>query len=124
MKIVLLFAFAISIYAADTCYTVQLVSKYNSKKNITLLENGDYPQSCKLMEIGKSLTIRCGCFEKYVEAEETLVDLKLEYSQAVISTTYKYRFDDMPEEVQKPVVTIPLTESHCIFLSKATRATS
>ena len=101
MKIVLILALAISIYAADTCYTVQLVSKYNSKKNIALLDKIDYPQNCKLMEIGKSLTVRCGCYEKYVKADETLADLKQEYGEAVIATTYKYRFDDMPKELKE-----------------------
>ncbi len=100
MKIVLILALAISIYAADTCYTVQLVSKYNSKKNITLLDKMDYPQNCKLMEIGKSLTVRCGCYEKYIQADESLVNLKQKYRQAVVSTTYKYRFDETPKEEQ------------------------
>jgi hypothetical protein len=46
------------------------------------------------MEIGNSLTVRCGCFEKYVNAQHALVPLKREYKIAIIATTYKYRFDN------------------------------
>ena len=78
----------------DTCYTVQLISKFNSKKNLDTLNEGTYPSDCKLMEIGKSLTVRCGCFEKYADAEDELNEKLDEFSNAAIATTYKYRFDD------------------------------
>jgi predicted Zn-dependent protease len=46
------------------------------------------------MAIGESLTVRCGCYEKYDEASEHLKELKNESKLAVIATTYKYRFED------------------------------
>ncbi len=85
----------------DTCYTVQLVSRYNSQKNLKLISNRHYPDSCKLMEIGKALTIRCGCFETIAPAKESLILLKKKYSRAAVTKTYKYRFEDSVESASK-----------------------
>ena len=79
----------------ESCYTVQLLSKFSSQKNIDLLKSNAYPSSCKIMEIGKTLTVRCGCFESMAPANESLKSLKKKYSHAVVSSTYKYRFDDI-----------------------------
>ena len=101
MKILLIMFLAFTFLMAksqETCYTVQLTSKFNSKKNFDLLSQNSYPQSCKLMEIGNSLTVRCGCFEKYLKAEDSLYNLKEEYDGADISTTYKYRFDTLSKK--------------------------
>jgi len=92
--ILLFLSFSLFAKSNESCYTVQLVSKYNSQKNLNLLNTKSFPSSCKLMEIGNSLTIRCGCFEKYAEAESELDKYKNEYKIAVIATTYKYRFDN------------------------------
>lgn len=102
MKIALLFILVLSVYAGETCYTVQLISKYNSSKNLELLSQEVYPKSCKVMQIGKSVTVRCGCFEKFDKATESLNELSKEYRQAALATTYKYRFAET--EVQTPVV--------------------
>jgi len=96
IKLLLLnFILLSSLYAKsnESCYTVQLVSTYNSKSNLSAINNANYPQICKLMEIGKSLTVRCGCFERYVQAKKSLQSYS-SYKKAVIATTYKYRFDD------------------------------
>jgi hypothetical protein len=92
--LLLLLTAAVFAKSHDSCYTVQLVSKHNSQKNLELLNKKTYPNSCKLMSIGNSLTVRCGCYEKYVEAEDSLESFKQSYKIAVIATTYKYRFDD------------------------------
>ena len=97
IKLSLIFIiFLTSLFAQDdkTCYTVQLVSKYSSQKNFNLLGKGKYPDSCKIMEIGKQLTVRCGCFKKISHAKENLIILKKNYKKATIATTYKYRFKD------------------------------
>ena len=93
--LIILFIFT-SLYSKskESCYTVQLISKYNSKKNIDLLNTKTFPQSCKIMSIGNSLTVRCGCFSNYAEAKEELHSYKDKYKLSVVSTTYKYRFDD------------------------------
>ena len=78
----------------DSCYTIQLISKFNSQKNLNILNENSYPSDCKLMEIGKSITVRCGCYERYVDAENGLTEKVAKYNNATISTTYKYRFDD------------------------------
>jgi hypothetical protein len=97
MKIVVLIFFAvISLFAQsqETCYTVQLISSENSEKNLNVLKENNYPQSCELMEIGESLTVRCGCFEKKSMAKEEQQALQKDYQDAVVVSTYKYRFDD------------------------------
>ncbi len=94
--ILILVLFSISLFAKseESCYTVQLVSKYNNQKNKDNLESKTYPNSCVLMEIGKSITVRCGCYEKIKDANEQLPVLKQEYENAYIATTYKYRFEN------------------------------
>ena len=77
----------------DTCYTVQLMSKHNSSKNLNLLNKTDYPKSCVVMEIGNSLTVRCGCYEQFNSAKESMANLNSEYKNAAVVTTYSYRFD-------------------------------
>ena len=77
----------------ESCYTVQLISKFNSQKNLDLLHSESYPKSCKLMEIGRSLTVRCGCFEKYIDAKNEQKSHFSSYKKATLATTYKYRFD-------------------------------
>jgi predicted Zn-dependent protease len=78
----------------QSCYTVQLISKHNSTKNLDMLSKIDFPESCKLMQIGSSITVRCGCFEKVSSAKDLLNKLKKDHKQAVLATTYKYRFED------------------------------
>jgi len=75
----------------DSCYTVQLVSQNNSEKNFNNLKRIDYPNSCKIMQIGSSLTVRCGCFEHYNDARKSLSEFQ-NYNNVKIATTYKYRF--------------------------------
>jgi len=78
----------------NSCYTVQLISKFNSQKNLDLLHMKNYPTSCKLMEIGKSLTVRCGCFDRYKDAKSEQKKQFSNYKNTAIATTYKYRFDE------------------------------
>jgi len=54
------------------------------------------------MEIGKSLTVRCGCVEKKQEARKILKDVQPQYKQAIVITTYSYRFKDNVEK-KKPI---------------------
>jgi len=66
MRLLLLLFFVINLYGSpssneETCYTVQLVSKYNNKVNRKILDETSYPKICKLMDIGQILTVRCGC---------------------------------------------------------------
>jgi hypothetical protein len=96
MKIlfVVLFAtFALFAHSKETCYTVQLASSSNSEKNLALLKKNSYPQSCELMQIDASLTVRCGCFEQQSLAKVEQKLLKKDYENATVVTTYKYRFD-------------------------------
>ncbi|MEA2091741.1 MAG: porin [Campylobacterota bacterium] len=107
MRYILVLLLATSIYA-QSCYTVQLVSAYNSKKNYDALSAQNYNDLCKLMEIGKTLTVRCGCYEKFKEAEKILPEFQKNYKNAYITTTYKSRFENetpIPLQKQEPVLT-------------------
>jgi len=50
------------------------------------------------MEIGKSLTVRCGCYDKISLARKNLETLQKDYVLASVATTYKYRFDEPSKE--------------------------
>lgn len=95
MKILFVLLFAIlALFAQskETCYTVQLASSGNSEKNLALLKKNNYPQSCELMQIDASLTVRCGCFEQQSLAKVEQKLLNKNYENATVVTTYKYRF--------------------------------
>lgn len=100
MRLLIVLFFSMSLFA-NSCYTVQITSSFNSEKNYSELSQSNYPQSCKLMEIGKTLTVRCGCHEKYKDAKATLPELQKKYQNAYISTTYKSRFERKKPEVLK-----------------------
>ena len=106
MKFLILLIVTMSLYGAtpskETCYTVQLLSKSSTEKNKKSFENSNYPKSCRIMEIGKSLTVRCGCVEKKQEARKILKDVQPQYKQAIVITTYSYRFKDNVEK-KKPI---------------------
>ena len=95
MKLITLALVTVVLYGSDTCYTVQLLSTNSSKNNTKMLEGREYPDECKLMEIGSTLTVRCGCFEKIDTAQKELPKFKSKYKEAVVASTYKYRFDDV-----------------------------
>lgn len=94
MKYIIMLLFAISLYAQKSCYTVQLLSLKNSTSNLNTLEKEEYPTQCKIMQIGSSLTLRCGCYESIKEARVALDKLQAKYKAATIATTYSYRFAD------------------------------
>ncbi len=104
MRILIIILFTVTFLMANadkTCYTVQLISKYNSKKNLDLLNANSYPNNCKVMQIGNSITVRCGCYERMASVKEELLSLKKDYKKAVVATTYKYRFENMDKEKDK-----------------------
>ncbi len=97
MRIVgLLIIFILSLEAKEhkSCYTVQLFSLPNSQTYRLELEEKTIPSLCMVMEIGKKLTVRCGCFERIDEVKDSLKELKKEYKLAYIASTYKYRFEN------------------------------
>ncbi|MBU0719753.1 hypothetical protein KJ877_00265 [bacterium] len=95
MRLSLLFIFAISVYGLETCYSVQLLSRDTSGQNFESLSKSEYPKGCKLMEIEKSLTVRCGCFESFIASKQELSKLQSAYTKAAVVTTYKYRFEEL-----------------------------
>lgn len=94
-KFFILFLFLTSLFATDkSCYTIQLTSAKKSKKNYDLLSLKEYEKECKLMEIGGSITVRCGCYTSFSQAQQQLIPLKKKYQDAYVATSYTYRFDD------------------------------
>jgi len=77
-----------------SCYTVQVISADNNTKNYQRLASKEYDPSCKIMDIGSMLTVRCGCFDKYRDVKQHLHKIKQTYKDATIATTYKSRFAD------------------------------
>jgi len=73
-----------------TCNTVQLLSAPSSHKQNLLQKS--YPQDCRVMQIGKTATVRCGCFSGLDGAKERLEELKQKYKNASLASTYRYRF--------------------------------
>jgi len=112
MKIFILFFFLLlTLYGSssskETCFTVQLLSKHNSEENRLSFEKNSYPKICKIMAIGRSLTVRCGCVEKKIKANEILNRMKNEYQQAMVITTYSYRFAEPKSKKENKKVILP-----------------
>ena len=105
MKIILyIFLFSTFLIAKESCYTVQIVSALKSNINENIIKSKSYDDSCEIMNIGKNLTVRCGCFEEYKEAKKTLPHFTKEYKQAYVMSTYKSRFTSLNHETTKQVV--------------------
>jgi len=110
MKFLISLIFTIPLLASS-CYTVQITSAFNSVQNYETLQNSDYPQNCKLMEIGKTLTIRCGCHDRYIDAEKTLNKLRNTYKEAYITSTYRSRFEPLVlEKVEEEKIVPPVVK--------------
>ncbi len=92
--LLLLFILTVVLNAKETCYTVELISaKENEANKQRLLKIEHEDASCKMMSIAHYLTVRCGCFEKYVKAKEHLKKFTKSYKDAYVRTTYKSRFE-------------------------------
>ena len=91
--ILILVSSSIFAKSEETCYTVQLVSKQNTLQNKESLIKQAFDKSCRVMEIGSSLTVRCGCFDKKSSAKQKLINFQKNYKSAIVTSTYKYRFD-------------------------------
>jgi len=99
MKFLLLFLLStlvLSAKSSDTCYSVQLSSFVIKNKSSYDFESQDYPRYCALVEFGRVNTVRCGCFEEYESAQKEQQNLQYFYPQAMIVSSYKSRFKDMP----------------------------
>ena len=106
MKFLLALLLGYALHAQSSCYTVQLVSRFASETNRETLSKESYDVSCKLMEIGKTLTVRCGCYEKVKDAKEVLPKYQKEHSSAYVTTTYKSRFDQAQVKMDAPIAPI------------------
>ncbi len=111
------FSFAISknIVVEPTCYTVQLISEPNLKKNHDRLSAGTYDDSCVLMKISNNLAVRCGCFDTKKEVTTLFEELKKEYSSAKITKTYSHRFEKKTEK--KSAVAVAVVDNSSISKS-------
>ena len=83
------------IQADQTCYSVQIQSITQAQSS-NVLPSLSYPSSCKLMSFGNDYIVRCGCFETFKKSQASLKELKKLYSEAYITKTYKYKFDETP----------------------------
>jgi len=94
MRLLFLLFIITSLFAKseDTCYTVQLFSAPLSQKEKIVNKLDAYPNECQLMEISKTITMRCGCFEHVKEANKALRKLRERYHQASLAVSYTYRF--------------------------------
>lgn len=97
MKLLFLLSLSLLLFAnksSETCFTVQLLSEKDTQENRDYLMSKDYAKGCKIMKIGNNQTVRCGCYKNVQKADKKLVTLYDEYTEAYVTTTYKYRFDD------------------------------
>ncbi|MDF1878374.1 hypothetical protein JHD46_01830 [Sulfurimonas sp. SAG-AH-194-C20] len=111
MKILLLFfLLTASIFAEnESCYSVQLASAYKTQQSSEELYSNSYDNSCKVMDIGLNVLVRCGCFKKYRDAQRHLKKYKSSYTDAYILTTYASRFE-VPTSTAVALVSIPVIE--------------
>ena len=75
-----------------SCYSVSLISLPKTQKNLDYLYKQTYPQECKIMEVGKTFTVRCGCFNTLDEAKQKELELQKSFKNTSLKETYRYRF--------------------------------
>ncbi len=111
MRLLVIFFLVFTLYgktpSKETCYTVQLISSYNTPAKKELFNKRTYDESCRVLEVGKMITVRCGCFQEKEKAKDILNRVNNEYKQALIMKTYSYRFKDMPKEKIVEVISTP-----------------
>ncbi len=73
----------------DTCYSVQLLSLSLEQSQTS---SAPVPEGCQAMTIGKIKTVRCGCRIDLEETKKELLKFKTTYPDAIIISTYQYRF--------------------------------
>ncbi len=88
----ILFSLGLAKDGFTACNTVQITSYVNTPKNLSKLQSLDFPQQCKVMEVGSYAVVRCGCYDKYADAKKELQNLQQHYKHAKIARSYKYRF--------------------------------
>ena len=87
-----------------SCYTVQLWSVPSSQKG-RVVENADYRlYGCRLMQIGRHLTARCGCFDTYAKAKKWEAKLKKDYRHALVTKSFVYRFEGKKTSDESSVI--------------------
>lgn len=106
--LLLLTSLFISVLAKDSssCYNVQLLSAYKYDKDVDKLLTMKYADNCKVIELGNSFALRCGCFDKMKGVKKELKKYKTKYKNAYISTTYTSRFEDKTAVKKVEPVTI------------------
>ncbi len=118
MKIIFFLLLFLSVaWTKESCYTVQLTSVYKTEQSYKEISSKEYDASCKIMEIGANVAVRCGCYEKFSEAKKRLPAFKRRYKEAYIMSTYKSRFtvvkkeetisDDNVTKAEIPKVVVP-----------------
>lgn len=110
--ILLLFSSLAFAKGKDSCFSVGLKSFVIKNSATYDFEREGYPESCKLISFTNIHTVRCGCYEKYNEAKKQLKLLLPSYPQAMIVTTYKYRFakDDSKKSSEKVKIVLKMDE--------------
>jgi outer membrane protein TolC len=105
----------------ETCYTVQLLSSYRSSATKDLSED-KYPKDCKVITLGKTQTVRCGCFDKYASAEKRLEELKQEYTKALVAMSYKHRFADLSSATEPAAAVVPVVVPKAVVAQQKSTA--
>lgn len=104
--LVLFFLFFIFLYAKsdETCYSVALLTAVDNDQNkLKLLKKYSSSDECKILTIGKMLSVRCGCYDEMSNARQKLEHFKQKgYKHILITPTYKYRFEKiLPKKIAK-----------------------
>ncbi|SFV53498.1 Phosphate-specific outer membrane porin OprP; Pyrophosphate-specific outer membrane porin OprO [hydrothermal vent metagenome] len=99
----------------DSCYTVQLMTKYKTNKNKIQLSHTNFPKGCLVMEIGNFYTVRCECRDTKEEIKQKFPFYKKRYHGAVITKSARYRFQKQPKKIiKKKVIVVPKTNEKLI----------
>ncbi|MDY0117550.1 MAG: hypothetical protein RBR59_08240, partial [Sulfurimonadaceae bacterium] len=92
----------------ETCYSVQILSMFNSQKNFETLSQKSYPDECRLMKI-ETLAVKCDCPDILVSVEENKSNLKQYYDENTISTSDTHTIETVSATVVTPITPITTT---------------
>ena len=102
MKHILILLFissAIFAQSKSSCYSLQLKSFKKTQEQDFKSKN--YPDSCKPLSYKSIETINCGCYNSVKTLKKESKALIKKYPNAVVTSTYKYRFNEPKPEIKK-----------------------
>jgi len=66
------------------CYSVEIFNRYKTDENMEYISTHNFPKSCKEMDFGDKISLRCGCYKSKDDVLNEYLRLKEQYKNTII----------------------------------------